>query len=38
MTSVKILHFYYVALSRKDWELSDSGIQLAKIDIDRFSV
>ena len=38
MTSVKILHYCYVALSRKDWELLDSGIRLAKIDIDRFSV
>ena len=27
--------FYYMALSHEDWELQNSRIWLAKIDIDR---
>ena len=30
-----INHYYYMALSHKDWELQNSRIWLAKIDIDR---
>ena len=32
--SVRNLH-YYMALSHEDWELQNSRIWLAKIDIDR---
>ena len=29
------MEFYYMALSHEDWELQNSRIWLAKIDIDR---
>ena len=29
------IHNYYMALSHEDWELQNSRIWLAKIDIDR---
>ena len=30
-----IIYYYYMALSHKDWELKNSRIWLAKMDIDR---